>query len=81
MNDYFISPPEIKLVSEMLGYEISNDELIDCIQYCMKTVKVGTKYEEYITAKKFHEWWNSDRLNPNLQKFKDSHQSTGTLFG
>ena len=82
-----LSITNIVLAGEMLGYSLSKDEVQDCITFCTKSSK-QPQQQNQITSKQFIEWWNSDRLNPNLKKFIDSHailasqnKGSGTMFG
>lgn len=91
-----ITVSNIELAGEMLGYSLSKEEVQDCITFC-QNLNSTTKRNGYSKQRQTHHqiqsvdfaaWWNSDRLNPNLKKFKDSHailasqnKGSGTMFG
>jgi hypothetical protein len=73
----------IELIGEILNYSLNKEEIEDCKKFC-----TDYKYPQYIHVEKFYEWWNSPRLNPHLQLFKESHsaiaskvEGSGTMFG
>jgi hypothetical protein len=77
---------ELSYFSELLNYQISNEEMMDCLAYNNENIPM--KDNKKITFDNLFNWWNSDRLNPGLEEIRkekmaniETASGSGTMFG
>lgn len=80
-----LNEAELKLFGEFLHYSLSDSEVQDCIKFSQDNFNT---HNSLVSFEALLKWWNSDRLNPNLNNLKHSIHSnslnvsgSGILFG
>ncbi len=90
-----LGPVELQLAGELLGYSLSEEEVVDCCRVSRNQrqpdvfgATLRDPNDTRVTFDQFEAWWNSDSLNPGLVEMRLSKSATagtvegsGTLFG
>lgn len=79
-----LNKEEVRFLGEMLNYQLSEEEINDCLDYASSlNIPAGKVSFEAVSS-----WWNSDRKNQGLVHLKqnnmasaDQIEGSGTVFG